>query len=113
MIAIASLLTCQAMQAEELLSPSGDIKLDFRLAEGGAPVYSLEYKGEPVIAESHLGIRLNNSGLFDWFEIADVSRSEFDETWEPVWGEESEIRDRHNESGERNRKSETGTTKWP
>ena len=97
MIAIASLLTCQAMQAEELLSPSGDIKLDFRLAEGGAPVYSLEYKGEPVIAESHLGIRLNNSGLFDWFEIADVSRSEFDETWEPVWGEESEIRDRHNE----------------
>ena len=97
MIAIASLLTCQAMQAEELLSPSGDIKLDFRLAEGGAPVYSLEYKGEPVIAESHLGIRLNNSGLFDWFEIADVSRSEFDETWKPVWGEESEIRDRHNE----------------
>ena len=97
MIAIASLLTCQAMQAEELLSPSGDIKLDFRLAEGGAPVYSLEYKGEPVIAESHLGIRLNNSGLFDWFEIADVSKSEFDETWEPVWGEESEIRDRHNE----------------
>ena len=97
MIAIASLLTCQAMHAEELLSPSGDLRLDFRLAEGGAPVYSLEYKGEPVIAESHLGIRLNNSGLFDWFEIADVDRSEFDETWEPVWGEESEIRDRHNE----------------
>ena len=42
MIAIASLLTCQAMQAEELLSPSGDLRLDFRLAEGGAPVYSLE-----------------------------------------------------------------------
>ena len=109
MIAIASLLTCQAMQAEELLSPSGDLRLDFRLAEGGAPVYSLEYKGEPVIAESHLGIRLNNSGLFDWFEIADVSKSEFDETWEPVWG----LTKLGSRSGERNRKSETGTTKWP
>ena len=73
------------------------MKLDFRLVEGGTPVYSLSYKGEPVIAESRLGFRLDNSGLFDWFEIADVERSEYDGTWSPVWGEEAEIRDRHNE----------------
>ena len=96
-IALASLMACQAMKAEELLSPSGDLKLNFELAEGGAPVYSLEYKGEPVIAASRLGIRLDNSGLFDWFEVTDVDRSETDETWETVWGEESVIRDRHNE----------------
>ena len=93
----ALLAACGTIHAEELLSPSGNLRLNFGLAEGGAPVYSLEYKGEPVIAESHLGIRLNNSGLFDWFEITDVSRSEYDETWQTVWGEESEIRDRHNE----------------
>ena len=96
-IALASLMACQAMKAEELLSPSGDLKLNFELAEGGAPVYSLEYKGEPAIAASRLGIRLDNSGLFDWFEVTDVDRSETDETWETVWGEESVIRDRHNE----------------
>ena len=96
-IALASLMACQAMKAEELLSPSGDLKLNFELAEGGAPVYSLEYKGKPVIGGSRLGIRLDNSGLFDWFEVTDVDRSETDETWETVWGEESVIRDRHNE----------------
>lgn len=95
--AAALLAACGTIHAEELLSPSGNLRLNFGLAEGGAPVYSLEYNGKPVIAESRLGIRLDNSGLFDWFEITDVSRSEYDETWQPVWGEESEIRDRHNE----------------
>ena len=95
--AAALLAACGTIHAEELLSPSGNLRLNFGLAEGGAPVYSLEYNGKPVIAESRLGIRLDNSGLFDWFEITDVSRSEYDETWQTVWGEESEIRDRHNE----------------
>lgn len=96
-MALIASLPAFGVRAEELLSPSGNMKLDFRLVEGGTPVYSLSYKGEPVIAESRLGFRLDNSGLFDWFEIADVERSEYDGTWSPVWGEEAEIRDRHNE----------------
>ncbi len=96
-MALIASLPAFGVRAEELLSPSGNMKLDFRLVEGGTPVYSLSYKGEPVIAESRLGFRLDNSGLFDWFEIADVERSEYDGTWSPVWGEEAEIRDCHNE----------------
>ena len=83
-MALIASLPAFGVRAEELLSPSGNMKLDFRLVEGGTPVYSLSYKGEPVIAESRLGFRLDNSGLFDWFEIADVERSEYDGTWSPA-----------------------------
>lgn len=79
-----------------LLSPDGNLGMEFIL-DKGVPYYKLDYRDKPVVMKSRLGFVLDNSGLFDWFEIADVDRSEFDETWEPVWGEESEIRDRHNE----------------
>ena len=57
----------------------------------------MSYNGTEVIAKSRLGFRLSDSGLYDWFEVADTLTSACDQTWEPVWGEESEIRDRHNE----------------
>ncbi len=57
----------------------------------------MSYNGAEVIAKSRLGFRLSDSGLYDWFEVADTLTSACDQTWEPVWGEESEIRDRHNE----------------
>ncbi len=79
-----------------LLSPDGNLGMEFIL-DKGVPYYKLDYKDKPVVMKSRLGFVLNNSGLFDWFEIEDVSRSEHDSTWQPVWGEESEIRDRHNE----------------
>ena len=79
-----------------LISPDGNLGMEFIL-DKGVPYYKLDYKDKPVVMKSRLGFVLNNSGLFDWFEIEDVSRSEHDSTWQPVWGEESEIRDRHNE----------------
>ena len=79
-----------------VLSPDGNLELDFILAEG-VPFYRLSCNGTEVIAKSRLGFRLSDSGLYDWFEVADTLTSACDQTWEPVWGEESEIRDRHNE----------------
>ena len=79
-----------------LLSPDGNLGMEFIL-DKGVPYYKLDYRDKPVVMKSRLGFVLDNSGLFDWFEIEDVSRSEHDSTWQPVWGEESEIRDRHNE----------------
>ena len=86
-----------AARGEELLSPDGRFKLNFSLKEGHIPVYALQYDGKDVIRESRLGFQLNNSGLHDWFEQTSVERSTFDETWTPVWGEESQIRNHYNE----------------
>lgn len=79
-----------------LFSPGGGIEMNFIL-DKGAPFYELSYKGQPVIGKSRLGFRLSDSGLYDWFEIAETGTATSDETWQPVWGEESEIRNHYNE----------------
>ncbi len=84
-------------RSESLSSPNGAIRLEFSLQDGGSPVYNLYYKGKEVIGTSHLGFRLDNSGLFDYFEVTDVARDTHDDTWQPVWGEESLIRNHYNE----------------
>ena len=85
------------LRGEELLSPDGRMKLSFRLDHGDTPVYSLDYDGRSVVKESRLGFKLSDSGLYDWFECVAVERNLIDETWNPVWGEESLIRNHCNE----------------
>ena len=86
------------LPAQTLQSPDGNLKLDFRLSAEGTPVYSLQYKGKDVIKESKLGFTVRPDYRFDkHFEITETKTSESDTTWEPVWGQYREIRDRHNE----------------
>ncbi|WP_373496411.1 glycoside hydrolase family 97 protein [Aquiflexum sp.] len=83
--------------AQSIQSPNGNVKLDFELIEGKA-IYQLSYKGKPVIAPSQLGYEIKNQPtLTDGFQIVETKNSSFDETWNPVWGEESEIRNHYNE----------------
>jgi len=85
--------------AQELTSPNQDLKMKFSLNENGTPVYQLTYKDQEVIKSSTLGLELKNDdlSLMNSFEIVDTKTSTFDETWEPVWGEQSEIRNHYNE----------------
>lgn len=87
-----------ARGAETLLSPGGQVKLEFNLAEGGVPTYQLWFKNKQVIKPSRLGLELKKGkGLMDGFSQERVERSTFDETWQPVWGEEKSIRNHYNE----------------
>ena len=114
MLIAAVAISCAAHAGEVLKSPDGNLELAFRLSDKGEPVYSLSYMGKNVILDSQMGFVLkykNTPGmhkipyrgpggptsLYDGFETADVKRSTFDETWTPVWGEESEIRNNYNE----------------
>lgn len=84
--------------AETLLSPGGQVKLEFNIAEGGIPTYQLWFKNKQVIKPSRLGLELKKGkSLMDGFSQARVERSTFDETWQPVWGEEKNIRNHYNE----------------
>ena len=107
-------LCCTTVSAQTLLSPDKQLKMDFSI-EKGRPTYTLQYKGKTVIAPSHLGIELKgesqrrdfndlsnkNEGsaysLMSGFFVADSAYTSFDETWTPVWGEESVIRNHYNE----------------
>ena len=118
-IAVATLmLLCGASYVnavETVASPDGNVVVSFDLKDG-RPVYSVAYKGTPVVAESRLGLLLdsengrndfssfsynaseaNKLSLAEGFELSSVERSAFDETWTPVWGEESSIRNNYNE----------------
>ncbi|WP_417354507.1 glycoside hydrolase family 97 protein [Flavobacterium sp.] len=86
-------------QAQSLKSPDGNFTMNFALLESGTPTYNLLYKGKTVLKTSKLGLELKNDkvSLLDNFIIANTATSQFNETWKPVWGEESSIRNHYNE----------------
>lgn len=90
---------CFAPMAEavQITSPGGDITVTVDVNDG-VPVYSMQYKGKSVINPSKLGLELTNAeNLMSGFEIVNSTTSEFDETWQPVWGETKNIRNHYNE----------------
>ena len=87
-------------------SPNGKIVVGFGI-DNGRPYYTVQYGKKDVIKKSFLGLELAKSkhaskgmeetNLMDGFEITETQKTSFDETWKPVWGETSEIRNHYNE----------------
>lgn len=95
---LLSLLVSGMALAENLQSPNGNLELKFSVNNQGEPIYELYYKGKAVIKPSKLGLELKDDpGLMNGFTIEKSETSTFDETWQPVWGEEKEIRNHYNE----------------
>lgn len=55
------------------------------------------YNGNGAGIKATDGGTLNGSSLKDCFRIEKVEKNTFDQTWKPIWGEVSSIRDNHNE----------------
>ena len=93
--------------AGSIKSPNGNIELNFSVDNTGRPFYEMTYKGKAVVKPSFLGLELakdkhaskgqQETDLMDGFTIAKEDTSEFDETWQPVWGETKDIRNHYNE----------------
>ncbi len=84
--------------AQEQASPNGNVVVSFSLNKQGVPFYKISYKNKPVIKESSLGFLLKGSeSLTENFKILDAQKTNFKETWQPVWGEEREILNHYNE----------------
>ena len=98
-LVLVTFLPCAAQSGDALTltSPNGNLVMTFALTDG-VPCYSLDYCGQAVILPSRLGFELKGSRqLTDSFVLTGQQRSTFDETWEPVWGEEASIRNHYNE----------------
>ncbi len=89
----------QLVTAQELVSPNNSLRLQFSLLSDGTPVYHLVYKNKEVVKPGKLGFYLKNDkkSLLNDFTVTDSRTSSFDETWKPVWGEVSTIRNHYNE----------------
>ena len=91
---------------ETAVSPNGKVVVGFGI-DNGRPYYTVQYGKKDVIKKSFLGLELAKSkhaskgmeetNLMDGFEITETQKTSFDETWKPVWGETSEIRNHYNE----------------
>jgi glucan 1,4-alpha-glucosidase len=85
--------------AQQLKSPNNQLEMNFKLLEDGTPTYNLSYKNKAVIKTSKLGLELKKDpiSLLNNFTIISTKTNQFDETWKPVWGEQSSIRNQYNE----------------
>ncbi|MBQ6190491.1 MAG: glycoside hydrolase family 97 protein [Bacteroidaceae bacterium] len=118
-IIIMLALAC-VVKAQDMKSPDGRFTLHFALNAQGRPTYQLSFEGKEVVKTSGLGLELKKeeagkqetfdntqhtqastidrkADLMTGFTIAETKQSSFDETWKPVWGEETEIRNHYNE----------------
>ena len=102
---------------QSIESPNAEFELNFYLDKKGRPFYNLIYKKEKIIENSGLGLIINNEidittnnnndvdvdligdevNLLNGFSLISLSRSSKNETWKPIWGEESLIRNNYNE----------------
>ncbi|MGL4364555.1 MAG: glycoside hydrolase family 97 protein [Bacteroidales bacterium] len=108
--------TLYIAKAQDLTSPDGKLVMKFEM-QGTTPTYKLTYKGKEVIKQSKLGLELKNkhanlsfgtemdkstpkdpkTSLYDGFTVESIKTANYDETWKPVWGELSNIRNNYSE----------------
>lgn len=97
-LSLFTMVATAGFAAEVQTSPDGNLSLSFDVNENGSPVYSVDFKGKSVISPSTLGVELiKGESFLDKFKVEKVTRSSFDETWTPVWGETKTIRNNYNE----------------
>ena len=129
-LAFAGALSAQDVApagVQTLSSPDGNLSLKFTLTEKGEPCYWLDYKDKAAVMPSTMGFGLRGKresmifnglekkaepgapvSLHDGFVLEKTVRDSLDETWTPVWGEESMIRNRYNEMAVSLRQEGTG-----
>ena len=100
---LLALALCPAvMRATDVKSPDGRLVVSVDL-QNGTPVYKVNYDKREVVKKSKLGFELyenfQDRKVIDFqnnFEKLKEVTSTFDDTWSPVWGEESSIRNNYN-----------------
>ncbi len=93
----AMALAFGAVAAERVSSPDGRLVVDFDMANGGVPTYSVSFAGEQIVKPSKMGFVLADATRLDRdFSVVGVTRDSQDETWTPVWGENATIRNHYN-----------------
>ena len=79
-------------------SPSGEVAMVFSLTAVGEPQWRITYRGHPVLADSRLGLEVTNGPSLDKaLGVVNSAVTSHDETWKPVAGERSEVRNHYNQ----------------
>ena len=102
LLVLAALCLTATAYAERLTSPNGKYEIDI-----DGMNYSVKFEGRTIIGDSRMGVDIDNSliesalgipndNVAHWcddMKLQNVSRSERDTTWTPLYGENATIRD--------------------
>lgn len=105
LLVLAALCLTATAYAERLTSPNGKYEIDI-----DGMNYSVKFEGRTIIGDSRMGVDIDNSliesalgipndNVVHWcddMKLQNVSRSERDTTWTPLYGENATIRDHYN-----------------
>ncbi len=88
-----------AREPLSIASPDGHLILDFALQDidgsPACPVYRLRKQRSTLVSFSRLGLSLDDAELTSNLALTSHETSAHDETWQPVYGERSLIRDHY------------------
>ena len=96
-IIISTLLITITVYAQQTFTITKEkIKLQFAVDKEGVPTYAVWFDNREVIKNSSMGFSLNtDSAFYKDFKLINVEKKSADETWKPVWGEVSSIRNNY------------------
>ena len=99
---IVTLLLCLifvGLNAQDMYSPSKNIKVTFNINKKGQPTYQVNYKNNPVVLPSIMGLSIKDANnLTNDFEVTKTETLSFSESWQPVLGEQSSILNKYNQT---------------
>lgn len=87
------------LNAQDMYSPSKNIKVTFNINKKGQPTYQVNYKNNPVVLPSIMGLSIKDANnLTHDFEVTKTETLSFSESWQPVLGEQSSILNKYNQT---------------
>lgn len=91
------LISTAKAQQWQVASPNGEINLQLELT-ADALQYQVQFQQQPVIKASKLGLAFKNqANLQSNLQVTDVVERHQDQSWQPLWGQRSTIRDNFRE----------------
>lgn len=88
--------SCSQKNNVSLKSPDGKVEIHFGINKSEAIYYSVQYEDSIIIEPSNLGFQIQDEADFGKnLQIISFSETEVNKTWNPVYGERSEIQDNY------------------
>ncbi len=93
------LFSCSKAEKIKVQSPDGKIQVSFGISDSSAIYYTVEFEDSVVIKNSKMGFQFEGNQEFgNNLKIVSVTEMEVNQSWNPVYGERSEIKDNYNQT---------------
>jgi len=95
---LAALLLTACENRLQVVSPDGDIRVEFDVSGAGHATYTVTAGNELLVRRSDLGLVLKDRPGFTWnMRFVDATHSAYDGEWELPWGERRIVRENYRE----------------